>query len=170
MTKLSKEAAALEENLLKQAREELSRADTKISITLAGFSISLGAAITSLVSNKWNPTQDLVGFLQPGWWLCVVLELIGIFFLGKALYPQTLQRQYPENQIVSYYGNIAKLDKATFRSHLEFTAKNGLANTNQLIEISRIVNNKYRYLQIGMIMIAIGIILLITIGIISSFI
>jgi len=166
--KNNEEVSKLEENLLKQVREELARVDTKTSILIAGFSVFFSALLTGYINGKWNPS-DVNSFLQPFLYISFVFILIGAIFLAKTFFPKTLHNVSEDPNLVSYYGNIAGLEEEHMRKKLQWTANNNAANINQLLVVSSIVKFKYKNLKLGIMFLAIGMCLFACIFIVNSF-
>jgi len=57
----------LAETMLREAREELSRADGKSSLLLAAVGVVVGAVAAAVVAGEWSPF-DLSPFIQWLWW------------------------------------------------------------------------------------------------------
>ncbi len=74
--------------LLDETREEVTRADTKASIVLAGAGVVVGILLTGLVTGTVSIAGErwYVGTLV---WISGGFLVTGVGFLGSAVYPRT---------------------------------------------------------------------------------
>jgi hypothetical protein len=138
-------------SLLRDAREEIDRADAKASILLAASGVAAGALLAGLIAGTWSPTK-LQSAIQWAWWLGAVETAVGIGCLALAVYPRERKNDSGIPWTVVYYGDV--LDYPTTAELV--AALNRSAETNieriadQLRHVSWIVNHKYRLLRWGM--------------------
>ena len=139
--------------LLDETREEVSRADTKASIVLAGASVVVGILLTGLV------TGDIAVQGQP--WFVVVLAWIsgallvgGLAFVGWAVYPQTGS---PDSGRARWFAEIVKhRDDAALAEAVAVDQGDGNRDLHQTRELAGIVWRKYQRTKIGMRLLALG--------------
>jgi MFS family permease len=142
---------ALANTILREAREELARADGKASILLAAIGVIIGAIVAAILGGSWHPTHldDNIEWL---WWIGTAIGLAGAVAFGAAVFPRTTYRAKRRPGIVSYFGDVVGLSKVQLKEGLITTAKDPDAATLDQVEaISSVVDKKYRCIQVGMI-------------------
>jgi len=138
-------------SLLSNARHEIERADAKASILLAASGVVAGALLAGLLAGTWTPLK-MHAAGQWLWWLGAAEAALGIWCLAWVVYPRDSKRGSEFPWAVGYYGDVLAF-QAT--SHL-VAALHRSAETNidrvadQLRQISRIANYKYRLIRWGM--------------------
>lgn len=153
--------------LLRDAREELTRADAKAAILVSASGIAITAMLSAFLADDWNPSS-LDNRLEWLWWLGSILSVAGLLLLGRAVYPRT-QRQAPRTtSAATYYEDVAKLTRVELDSLLANTSHEDYAH-DQLLQISKIVSKKYRDLRIGMRCLAVAVLILATTSVANSF-
>jgi hypothetical protein len=149
-------------SLLAQAREELTRVDTKASIMLAAVGVALGVVLGDLVSRGWSPFRLPFAAVLV-WWVGVATVSVGIVSLLAAVYPRH-RRQMSSSagepqEYVGYYADVA-----TYRSVAEVI--NAIKRSagrdleliaEQLLQVSRIADRKYRLVSWGVWLLVIGV-------------
>ena len=148
--------------LLTEAREELTRADTKISILFASIGVVLGVLFLTVADNTWSPA-NLPLFLFIIWAIGAISVFISCLLLGIALYPKVKSnKRQIKNTIVTYYEDIARLPYSDFLN--ESDNINDLYYErilkNQLHVISTVVLRKYLLLRTSLWFLLVGISLL----------
>jgi hypothetical protein len=147
---------ALAETLVGRALEEVSRADSKASIVLAGALAAGGGLAATLAAEGvqlWH--WPFPGILWAG---ALTAFGLGLFELGRVIYPRGY---YPlPGQVRLYFGDFAAMPSA---EDVESAVVNGSVdylkmNCRQLWHVSMIAQEKYRLLRRGML--AIGVSLL----------
>lgn len=142
---------ALATTILREAREELARADGKASILLAAIGVIVGAIVASVLAGSWHPTQ-LDDHIEWLWWIGSAIGLAGAVSFGAAVFPRTTYRSKRRPGIVAYFGDVVGLSKDELKEGLVDTAKDASAATlDQVAAISSVVDKKYRFIQLGMI-------------------
>jgi hypothetical protein len=138
-------------SLLRNARDELTRADAKASILLAASGVVVGALLAGLIAGTWTPFKMHIAGLCL-WWVGVGEAAIGIWCLAWVVYPRSPRHRPRESWAVAYYGDVIG-----FQATSELvTALRRSAETNieqvadQLRQISRIAHHKYRLIRWGM--------------------
>jgi len=160
--------SALVESLLREAREELGRADNKASILLAASGVVVGALIAAVLAGSWSPSElsVLTAYI---WWVACGFLVAGIALLGVAIYPRT-RRASKLPDFVAYFGDVVVLSRRTdLERALAKTARGlGDRDVDQLELISGIVSTKYNYLRLALIAFALGAALLVTVAVASA--
>src|SRR5207253_8010409 len=124
--------------LLRETREEVSRADSKTAIVLAAALVVAGLFGSSTLNGKWTPFSLSLA-TQMLWWPATALALVGIGLLCASIYPNVGNQT--SKQVLGYFGHVnqyASRDElsASLRDH----ASQPLVRlSDQLIIISRIV-------------------------------
>lgn len=137
--------------ILREAREELARADGKASILLAAIGVVLGAILAAILGGSWHPSHlhDNIEWL---WWIGTVTGFIGAAAFGVAIFPRTKYRYQRRLGIVAYFGDVVGLSSDDLKQGLADTAKDSdAAVLDQVMAISSVVDTKYRAIQVGML-------------------
>ncbi|WP_431916354.1 Pycsar system effector family protein [Nonomuraea jabiensis] len=134
--------------LLKEAREELNRADAKAQVLLGIVGIGLGAVTGGLLAGSWSPFE-MSNAVEWLWWVGAAAALASVVVLAGAVYPRLDQRK--GNGVVMYYADVFHLDStATVASALMRSSALDLERVaDQLYRVSRIVGQKYRLIRWG---------------------
>lgn len=143
-------------NILREAREELGRADGKASLLLAATGIIIGALLAAFLAGTWHPSKlkDCVEWL---WWVGTAVGSLGTLALAAAVFPRTKYRSNRRPGIVAYFGDVVGLSVEELRLGLEGTARNeGSATLDQLKAVSVVVDKKYRWIQMGMVLLGVA--------------
>jgi hypothetical protein len=145
-------------SLLSEAREELTRADSKASIILAAVGVAAGLLFGGAFGGTWRPNA-LPVLARSVWWAASVVGAFGILSLGRAVFPSTRRTDDPAGRI-RYFGDVAKLAKPMdVRKMLATAANDPLERTfDQVWILSRIVMAKYRYVRWGMCLVGVALV------------
>ena len=152
--------AALElgRRLLAEAREELTRADSKAALLLASVGVVVGALLAALLAQSWSPF-DLPGSVSWLWWIGAASVAVAVVALARAVYPSTSYRSSRPG-FIGFFGDVVATPDADVESTLEATAQNPRdVVVDQLTAISAIVDRKYRAIQIALWALAAGAVL-----------
>ncbi len=164
---MDSDVASYASTLLAEAREEVGRADSKVSIllaaagvagsVLAGASVAEGASLTHLP--LW---AEILGALGLGSYV------LGTSALGLALLPRTRHHSAPDK--LYFFGHVATYrTPETLAPALERAAECSEHRTiDQLWHVSRIIVRKYQLLRAGMVLLAIGLLLFATVALASG--
>ncbi|MGO4253021.1 Pycsar system effector family protein [Paenarthrobacter nicotinovorans] len=145
-------ALQLASSILREAREELVRADGKASLLLAAAGIIIGALLAAFLAGTWHPSK-LKDCLEWLWWLGTALGSLGIVALACAVFPRTTYRTKRRPGIVSYFGDVVGLTAQEIEAGIIATAdQEGSATYDQVRAISFVVDKKYRWIQRGMLL------------------
>jgi len=145
-------------SLLGTAREEIDRADAKASILLAASGVVAGALMAGLIAGTWTPLK-LPATIQWLWWLGSAEASVGIWCLAWVVYPRYPKRETEIPWAVGYYGDVLAFSAIPqLVDALQRSAETNVERVaDQLWHISRIVNNKYRFVRWGMRMLFLAI-------------
>lgn len=152
-------SATLDEHLrnqLSETREEISRADNKASILLAGAGVALGTVVAGLIAGDVSVrSMPALVLMLAG--VATVAALAGLAHAGAAIWPHCGKaepgraRYFTE---VAAYGTPEDLAEAIERDHIE-----GDRLLHQVHGLSQRVLWKYDHLRRGMTYVAAGILL-----------
>lgn len=132
--------------VLAEAREELTRADTKAQVLLGIAGLGIGAVSGGLLAGSWSPLK-----LHPGvqwlWWAGAGCALAALFCLAQAVYPRITKR----SSGISYFGDVRRYKStAEIIDALRRTADGDLTELAEQIRIvSAIVVRKYTLIRWG---------------------
>jgi hypothetical protein len=138
-------------DLLKDAREELGRADSKAALLLAATGVAVGALLAGLLGGQWTPLH-LDERVEWIWWLGVASAAAGIFSIAAAVYPRIRRRGAPSPGTPTYYGDVAKYsDIDEFRRAVGQATNSQERLIDQIFLVSKIVQHKYVLLRRGLL-------------------
>ena len=141
---------SLAEEILRESREELNRADSKAALLLAAAGIVVSALLAALSAGDWQPT-DLALCLQWVWWLGSLAGAGGLVALAYAVYPRTKYRGNRSPAVIAYFGDVVSTPSDQLRTRLKATAAtDGDRLIDQLKAVASIVDRKYRGIQLGL--------------------
>lgn len=145
--------------LLKESRDELGRADTKVSVLLATSGVAASIAFGSLAAGHPD-LANLALWAKVFWWLGVSAGLVGIAILGTTLVPHIGHQE--DKSAVRYFGHAAEFDSPTELSEaLARLPDPQLERTvDQLWVVSRLAVKKYRRIRYSLSAFAIAVILI----------
>jgi hypothetical protein len=152
MTRRSRKNAyvALADDILRESREELARADGKSALLLAAAGVVVGAVLSALIAGSWRPA-NLILCAQLVWWLAIVTGGAGIVALAYAVYPRTRYRGQRPPAVIGFYGDVVSTSDRDLRARLKFTAaSDGDRVVDQLRVVATLVDKKYRGIQAGL--------------------
>lgn len=140
----------LAEDILRESREELARADGKSALLLAAAGVVVGAVLSAFIAGSWQPA-NLVLCAQLVWWLGILTGCAGIFALAYAVYPRTRYRGRRPPAVIAFYGDVVSTSDRDLRARLRSTAaSNGDRLVDQLRVVAAVVDRKYRGIQLGL--------------------
>ncbi|GAB2752620.1 hypothetical protein GCM10027039_08300 [Terrabacter koreensis] len=128
--------------LLRDAREELARADNKASLLLTASGVGVGALLAALLARSWSPSS-LSGLAQAFWWAGAIIIGAGIVLLGTAVYPKTSSPGRTGSPAVAYYADVVRVGRGALKTALQQGAADDYL-LDQLFNVSEIVVAKYR--------------------------
>jgi len=148
--KLTSEEAAsgMAADLLKETREELTRADSKASTLMAAVMIVYGVIIAAAFAGQWSPFSLKVSAAAV-WWLMAGTSIIVLGALMVCIYPRTGNKV--AKGLPAYYRHVLQYETL---DDLVRGLRDGGATpldrtSNQLYAISRIVARKYTCLRVA---------------------
>jgi hypothetical protein len=152
---LGRRATQWAHGLLETARFEMARADDKANTLFRFYGVVAALAIGVLAGNSWSPNQLTTASQALFWAGCTSFTISGVC-LGLILYPRRVRVKDRDRLLffghVNAYANRAELTKA-----LQATEHDTEDRTlDQLIVISRLVENKFAYMRTALIMLAVG--------------
>lgn len=144
------DAYAYGAQLLAEAREELNRADTKAQVLLGIVGLGLGATAGGLFAGDWSPFS-LPNEVEWLWWLGATGSLLALVCLAGAVYPRTTRRGRNKSETVTYFGDILQFGtvEAASKALMESCTLDLARVSDQLLQVSRIVDRKYRLIRRG---------------------
>lgn len=147
------------EILLDEAREELDRADNKISVLLASAGLASSIVAAAIVAGKWRPAV-LPAWPQVIWWTGAAAALIGIITLAAALTPR--MNHVEPASTMRYFGHAAKLASAAEVLEILGRVSDHLLEriADQLLIISRLVVLKYTLIRLALVLFGVALLLL----------
>jgi pycsar effector protein len=135
--------------LLDETREELTRADSKASIILAGAGVAIGAVLAGLVSGDVSLSGRSALVIVMTWSAGVLLTL-GILCLAAAVYPRT---GHPQRGHARYFGEVnlyksgsEELGRAVDLDSVDIRSR----DLQQVHALSQALSRKYTLTQAGM--------------------
>jgi MFS family permease len=137
-------------DLLKETREELTRADSKAALLLAATGVAAGALLAGLLGGRWTPFS-LDNRVEWIWWIGVCAAGAGIVSIAAAVYPRIRRRQAPDPQAPAFFADVAAYDTIeAFRRAVAqaFDPESRLIDQTYLL--SRTVQTKYVFLRRGL--------------------
>jgi hypothetical protein len=140
--------------LLAETREEVTRADTKASIVLAGAGILVGILLTGLVTGDVSVAGSrwYVGLLA---WIAGAVLVGGVGVLGSAVYPRT---GTPQAGHARWFAEIKQYrnDDGGFVRAVETDQADGMRDLHQAFKLAEIVDRKYQLTKVGMWLLGVG--------------
>jgi len=140
--------------LLDETRAEITRADTKASILLAGAGVALAGSAGAFANSNLTLTGER-GAVQVLAVAAVVLVMLGIFALGTAVFP-TIGKATPgeANYFMDHkqYKTDAELRAVVERYALDPATR----HIHQVHQLSPIVYAKYWWTRLGEVLIGLG--------------
>ncbi|MGC5010882.1 Pycsar system effector family protein [Streptosporangium sp. DT93] len=132
--------------LFTEAREELSRADTKAQVLLGVAGLGIGAVAGGLIAGNWSPLKLHAG-LQWLWWTGAVCALAALVCLAGAVYPRITKRALGFTYFgdIGRYGSAAEIAKALRRHDDEDLT----VLAEQIRAVSVLVTRKYLLIRWG---------------------
>lgn len=156
------------QNLLRATRDELDRAESKAAIMLAGCGVGAGAVVNIVLGGAYQSGGTLHG-LHWLWWLALAGVVLGLGFLGRAIYPRTERRGGP-SVLLTYYGDVVATPRSSVQTRLARNRQDALAVTvDQLCHVAGIAAVKYRSIRVALWFFAIGLVASLAAAFTSSF-
>ncbi|MGW0882219.1 Pycsar system effector family protein [Streptomyces sp. NPDC002671] len=153
--------AQLCEQLLRELRGEIARADSKAAVLVAALGLSAGVISGLLAGRDWSPAE-LSGTGTVLWWAGTASLAFSLFALLLAVLPRYRPGTWSPGQPLSYFGDI---HQAVRQGHLEAALTDTETHrTAGLIralgETSRIAARKHQWIRAGLVAFCTGTVLL----------
>jgi Family of unknown function (DUF5706) len=147
--------------LLTEAREELGRADGKVSILLATVSVAASIVTGAIVAAHWNP-DHLDVWARVLWWLGTAIAGFGIVVLASALAPR-VRHHADDPVLLRYFGHAAGFGSPELLlvAVAKVADQQAARTADQLWVISRLVVIKYSRIRIALAAFAVASLLII---------
>lgn len=144
------DAIAVLTDLLSETREELTRADTKASLCLAGTAVVVGAVGSGVAASSWRPS-DLSNVVEWMFWLGAALTVVSLAFAVGAIMPRYRSSEARSN-VPRFFGEVISFANAP---DLLSALKDGTLTrlerlAQQVLVVSRIVRTKYLLLELSL--------------------
>ncbi|HEV3287862.1 MAG TPA: Pycsar system effector family protein, partial [Streptosporangiaceae bacterium] len=139
------------EILLDEAREELGRADNKISVLLASAGLASSIVAAAIAAGRWRPVA-LPAWPQVIWWTGAAAAMMGIVTLAAALTPR--MNHVGPASTMRYFGHAAQLTSAAEVLEVLGRVSDHLLEriADQLLIISRLVVLKYALIRLALVL------------------
>jgi len=142
--------------LHRETREELARADGKATTLLGVVGLILGALLAGIIAGDWTP-NDLGCVEEVVFWLGAMGAATAEALLCAAVIPRLNHDK--NREAVAYFGHVVQFEsEEEFSRALDRVPRQRL--TDQIWHISRIVQTKYRLIQLGLLALAGGLLLM----------
>lgn len=147
--------------LLDETREDLGRADSKVSVLLSTAGIIASIVAGAIAAGRWRPT-GLALWAQVVWWVGVAVASLGVVALSSALFPRI---GHPEDKsALRYFGHVAQFESLEeFLGALNKISDQAVVRiASQLWLISKILVRKYDLIRFALIAFGIAAVMLIS--------
>lgn len=144
----STETERLARDLLDRTRAEITQADNKSSILLAGVLAAGGGSVAAIGASKWQPAHQ-PWYISVPFWAATAAVLAAIVCLAAAIYPRGRASTPQKPTTVGYFGDVAALDSPNeLRDRLTQPGAQLLDFwVDQIWQTSAIVSRKYRFVR-----------------------
>jgi hypothetical protein len=136
--------------LLAETREDLGRADTKVSVLLSTAGIIASIVTGAIAAGHWRPTQ-LALWAQVIWWCGVGVASVGIVALASAIAPRI---RHPEDKsALRYFAHAAQFESLEdlMDALKAVDDQTGSLTGSQLWLLSKILVRKYVLIRFALI-------------------
>jgi len=135
--------------LLNDAREELTRADSKVNVLLGTAGVGVSIIAGDIAASHWSPTS-MASWAQALWWTGSCTAAMGFICLTRALAPRLFNSGNRANLL--YFGHVAKYESSRelFDSLNDVSNEILQAKASQLWAISHIVARKYALIKVAL--------------------
>lgn len=162
---MNPEGVKYAEQLLAATREELVRADAKAALLVAASGVGISALLGGIISANWSPAH-LGNSVEWIWWLGAACAGAGLAFLGDAVYPRL--RVNRGDTPITYFRDVVATPRSRLAERVERSARpDGATVLDQLMQLSGIVDRKYRSIRASLLSFA-GAALLCTISMMTD--
>lgn len=144
------------ETMLKETREELTRADAKATTLLAINGIFIAALLAAVLAGNFDATK-LNNLVEWGFWLGSAALIAAEALLAAAILPNIRHPDGPSPP--RYFGHVAQLTLAQLKSSLTIIEDTAERTLTELHVLSLVALRKYRLVIAGELSLAAGVIL-----------
>jgi MFS family permease len=143
--------------LLRETREELARADGKATTLLGVVGLLLGALLAGIIAGDWSPA-DLSCRSEVSFWIGAAVAVAAEGLLCAAVMPQLRHDKHRDH--LTHFGHVVQFpDEGAFLNALPKADNDRVAD--QVWTLSRTVQIKYRFIQLGLLTFAGGLIVMV---------
>lgn len=137
--------------LLGELRSEIARADSKASVLVGTLGLTAGLLSGVLAAGNWRPSA-LSAPVAAAWWLGCAVLVVSLVALLMAVLPRYRGSRWQPGQPVTYFGDIQRAAKqhGLARALADTEHDPTAALIDALMENSRIVSSKHRWIRIGL--------------------
>jgi hypothetical protein len=139
----STETERLARDLLDRTRAEITQADNKAAILLAGVLAVAGGIVAAIGAGKWNPVHK-PWYVAVPFWAATAAMVAAITCLAAAIYPRSRARTAQKLTAVGYFADVVALESTDqLRGLLSEPGAQFDFWIDQIWHTSAIVNRKY---------------------------
>lgn len=137
--------------LLGDLRGEIARADNKASVLVGALGMTAGLLSGVLAARDWRPSA-LPAVAATAWWLGAGALFVSLIALLMAVLPRYRASRWQPGEPVTYFRDIqrAAQQHELARALADTERDPASALINALMENSRIVGSKHRWIRIGL--------------------
>ena len=148
------------DSLLRDSREELTRADSKATVLLGTAGVGASIIAGDIVAGHWTPAS-LTPWAQVFWWVGACAAAAGFVSLTYALAPRLYDSGEKKN--LRHFGHIAQYESPNELLEPLVSASGDVFNArvSQLWAIAKIVTRKYALIKVALQLFAASVLLLI---------
>jgi uncharacterized MAPEG superfamily protein len=142
--------------LLKETREEIVRADTKITTLFASYGVVVVAVLAGIIGGDWKPA-DLADGATEVFIGGAAFAAVAFSALIVGLWPKTTHKH--ETGPANYFGDVLAYKNKPddqLKTALELGARSNNRERKQLVIVSGIVQRKYTAVQVAIVTFAIA--------------
>jgi Family of unknown function (DUF5706) len=139
---------SLARDLLDRTRAEITQADSKAAILLAGVLAVSGGIVAAIGGGKWAPDHQ-AWYVAVPFWAAAAAGLAAIACLAAAIYPRSRPHLSGRVTAVGYFADVAALDSPGQLRGLLSDPGTQLLDVwvDQIWRISAIANRKFQLLR-----------------------
>jgi Pycsar effector protein len=141
--------------LLKETREEVTRADAKASIVLAGAGVVVGILLSGFITKDVSLAGQSAT-VKVLVWVSGILLVVGVALLAAAVYPRVGRVEQGHARWFAELVQYGTDQDALARAVETDRAEDGTRDLHQAVALAQIVDRKYFLTKAGMWGLAIG--------------
>jgi hypothetical protein len=135
--------------ILREAREEVVRADAKASMLLAIYAVAGSVLGGALLAGDWSPS-NLDWWGEALWWGAALLGAAALASVGLAVYPR-IGNKVAGRPALTYFNDVALIEDPAHVLEALKRIDQFDRDLNQLIQLSRIARRKYVWIRRAMV-------------------